>query len=78
MKIVELLENVRQWKEHPVVKIDYLFKLFTITNDDNVKAIIVDEVLEDVDAAMSEFPTENSTNEYLQQIKTILMAYKNG
>ena len=78
MKIIELLENVRQWKEHPVVKINYLFKFFNITDDLNVKSVIVDEIIDDIDSVMLEFPVGNPTNTHLQQIKTTLTTYKNG
>jgi hypothetical protein len=78
LKIIELLENVRQWKEHPVVKINYLFKFFNITDDLNVKSVIVDEILDDIDSVMLEFPVGNPANTHLQQIKTTLTTYKNG
>ena len=75
MKIADIVENVRDWREHPFVKINDLYQWFITIQDVNMKIEIGSEILEEIDQVIEEFKNTRYQKEYLDKIKTEILGY---
>ena len=78
MKLTELFENVEDWNQNPTTKMFDLYNYFVNITDVNLKFEIADEILEEIDSAMGEFPLNSRVRLYLENIKTTMEAHKHG
>jgi hypothetical protein len=75
LKIADIVESIRDWDEHPFVKMNDLYQWFKIVQDDNMKIEIGSEILEEIDQVIEEFKNTRYQKEYLDKIKIEILGY---